>query len=112
MKYVHAHLFKKITINKEIAGINSYFYFTEEHDLLYDHRFINHLYEKQRNAKSFLSGIQIKKSGLALEAFGQKIKYLPSYRIPKNNQTEKWFPMELFDTLLEVSKPYTIYYLK
>lgn len=32
---------QKITINKEIAGINSYFYFTEEHDLLYDHRFIN-----------------------------------------------------------------------
>ena len=51
---------QKITINKEIAGINSYFYFTEEHDLLYDHRFINHLYEKQRSAKSFLSSIQIK----------------------------------------------------
>ena len=96
---------QKITINKEIAGINSYFYFTEEHDLLYDHRFINHLYEKQRSAKSFLSSIQIKKSTLALEAFGQKIKYLPPYKIPKNNQTEKWFPMELFDTLLEVSKP-------
>ncbi len=96
---------QKITINKEIAGINSYFYFTEEHDLLYDHRFINHLYERQRSAKSFLSGINIKKSSLALEAFGQKIKYLPSYKIPKNNQTEKWFPMELFDTLLEVSKP-------
>jgi len=98
-------LLQKITINKEIAGINSYFYFTEEHDLLYDHRFINHLYEKQRSAKSFLSSIQIKKSTLALEAFGQKIKYLPPYKIPKNNQTEKWFPMELFDTLLEVSKP-------
>jgi len=96
---------QKITINKEIAGINSYFYFTEEHDLLYDHRFINHLYEKQRSAKSFLSSIQIKKSSLALEAFGQKIKYLPPYKIPKNNQKEKWFPMELFDTLLEVSKP-------
>jgi len=96
---------QKITINKEIVGINSYFYFTEEHDLLYDHRFINHLYEKQRNAKSFLSSIQIKKSSLALEAFGQKIKYLPSYKIPKNKQTEKWYPMELFDTLLAASKP-------
>ncbi len=96
---------QKITINKEIAGINSYFYFTEEHDLLYDHRFINYLYERQRNAKSFLSSIQIKKSSLALEAFGQWVKYLPSYRIPKSTQDIKWFPIELFDPLLEVAKP-------
>ena len=96
---------QKITINKELAGINSYFYFTEEQDLLYDHRFINDLYERQRNAKSFLSSIQIKKSSLALEAFGQRVKYLPSYKIPKNNRETKWFPLELFDALLEAAKP-------
>lgn len=96
---------KKITINKEIAGINSYFYYTEEHDLLYDHRFINYLYEKQKSAKSFLSSIQIKSSELATKAFGQHKKYLPPYRVPKNKQRIKYFPLELFDELLEISKP-------
>jgi integrase len=96
---------EKITINKESSGINSYFYFTEEHDLLYDHRFINHLYEKQKSAKSFLSSIEIKSSNLALKAFGTNLKYLPSYRIPKRKQDIKYFPLELFDDLLEISKP-------
>lgn len=96
---------QKITINKEIAGINSYFYFTEEHDLLYDHRYINYLYEKQKSKRSFLSGIEIKKSGLAMQAFGEFKKYLPSYKISKNKQELKYFPLELFDILLEVAKP-------
>lgn len=96
---------QKITINKEIAGINSYFYFTEEHDLLYDHRYINYLYEKQKSKRSFLSGIQIKKSSLAMQAFGEFKKYLPSYKISKNKQELKYFPLELFDILLEVAKP-------
>ena len=60
---------QKITINKELAGINSYFYFTQEHELLYDHRFINYLYERQKRAKSFLSSIDIKPSRLAEKAF-------------------------------------------
>lgn len=96
---------QKITINKEVAGINSYFYFTQEHELLYDHRFINHLFERQKRARSFLSSIQIKPSRLAQEAFSEHIKYLPSYRIPKNRQEVKYFPTELFDTLLTVAKP-------
>lgn len=96
---------EKITINKEIAGINSYFYFTEEHDLIYDHRFINHLYERQRSARSFLSSIEIRKSFLALEAFGEKVKYLPPYKITNSRQEIKYFPMELFDDLLMIAKP-------
>ncbi len=96
---------EKITINKELVGINSYFYFNEEQELLYDHRFINHLYERQRNAKSFLSGIDIKSSTLALEAFGTRIQYLPPYKLKTRKKDIKYFPLELFDTLLEVSKP-------
>ncbi|MFW3405572.1 tyrosine-type recombinase/integrase [Aliarcobacter butzleri] len=96
---------EKITINKELAGINSYFYFTQEHELLYDHRFINHLYEKQRKAKSFLSSIEIKSSRLAQKAFAEHLKYLPPYKIPKNRQEVKYFPVELYDTLLSVAQP-------
>lgn len=95
----------KSTINKEIAGINSYFYFTEESDLIEDHRFINHLHERHKAAKSFLAGVQIKKSPLALEASGSKVKYLTPYKVPKNRQRIKYFPVELFDELLEISKP-------
>jgi len=96
---------QKITINKEIAGINSYFYFTEEHDLIYDHRFINHLYERQKSAHSFLSSIEIKKSSLAQETFGEKIKYLPPYKITNSKQEIKYFPIELYDDLLMIAKP-------
>ncbi len=96
---------QKVTVNKEIAGINSYFYFTEESKLIEDHRFINQLYEKQKAAKSFLSGIQIKKSSVALEVFGKKIKYLPPYKTSRNRQRVKYFPIELFDELLAMAKP-------
>jgi len=96
---------EKSTINKEIAGINSYFYFVEESELIEDHRFVNYLYEKHRSEKSFLSGIQIKKSNLAIEAFGKKITYLPPYKISKNRQRVKYFPLELFDELLDMAKP-------
>jgi len=96
---------QKITINKEIAGINSYFCFTQEHELLYDHRFINHLFERQKRAKSFLSSIDIKPSRLAKKAFAEHVKYLPPYKIPKNRQDVKYFPTELFDTLLSIAKP-------
>ena len=96
---------KKVTINKEIAGINSYFYFTEESELIDDHRFINQLHERHKAARGFLAGIQIKKSKLALEVGGSKLKYLPPYKTPKNRQKIKYFPLELFDELLEISKP-------
>jgi len=94
-----------VTINKEIAGINSYFYFTEESDLIEDHRFINHLHERHRASRSFLAGVQIKKSPLALEVSGPKRKYLPPYKVSRNRQTIKYFPMELYDELLENAKP-------
>lgn len=96
---------QKTTINKELAGINSYFYFVDESELLDDHRFINHLYEKHRQAKSFLSSIQIKKSKLALEAFGKKVRYLPPYKVSKNKHKIKYFPLELFDELLTIAHP-------
>ncbi len=96
---------KKITINKEIAGINSYFYFNEESKLIDDHRFINYLYEKHRSAKGFLAGVEIKKSSLALEAFGKRVKYLPPYKVAKNRENIKYFPLELYDELLSIAQP-------
>jgi len=96
---------QKTTVNKELAGINSYFFFTEESKLIEDHRFINQLYEKQKSAKSFLAGVQIRKSSLALEAFGKKVKYLPPYKVSRNRQRIKYFPLELFDELLVIAKP-------
>ena len=96
---------EKSTINKELAGINSYFYFTEESALIDDHRFINHLYERHKAARSFLAGIQIKKSSLAMKVSSKKLKYLPPYKKVKNRTKTKYFPLELFDELLEMSKP-------
>ncbi len=96
---------KKSTVNKELAGINSYFYFTEESKLIEDHRFINQLYEKKKSSKSFLASIEIKKSSLAQEASSAKLKYLPPYKISRNRQKIKYFPMELFDELLSIAKP-------
>ena len=96
---------EKTTINKELAGINSYFYFIEESELIDDHRFVNHLYERHRAARSFLAGIQIKKSSLALKVNAKKLKYLPPYKKVKNRTRQKYFPLELFDELLEISKP-------
>jgi len=96
---------QKRTINKELSGISSYFYFTEESRLIDDHRFVNYLYEKHKSASSMLAGVQIKKSTLALEAFGKKVKYLPPYKITKNKENTKYFPLELFDDLLSIAKP-------
>lgn len=96
---------EKSTVNKELAGINSYFYFTEESALIDDHRFINHLYERHRTARSFLAGIQIKKSSVAMKASSKKLKYLPPYKKVKNRSKIKYFPLELFDELLSISKP-------
>ena len=95
----------KSTINKELAGINSYFYFTEESELIEDHRFINHLYERQRSAKSFLSGVKVKTSSTVLEAHGKKLSYMPPYKISRNRKHIKYFPLELFDELLKMAKP-------
>ena len=95
----------KSTINKEIAGINSYFYFVDESKLIEDNRFVNLLYERHKSANGFLAGIQIKKSSLVLEAFGKKIKYLPPYKLPRNRDAVKYFPLNLFDELLTIAKP-------
>ena len=96
---------QKSTVNKELAGINSYFYFTEESRLIEDHRFINHLYEKKKSEKSLLAGIQIRKSRVVEESRSAKLKYLPPYKISRNRQEIKYFPLELFDELLSLAKP-------
>ncbi len=95
----------KVTINKEFAGINSYFYFTEESKLIEDHRFINQLYERQRASRSFLSSVEVKSSSVSVALHGKKVKYMPPYKVSRNRQKVKYFPMELFDELLSLAKP-------
>lgn len=101
----HCPALAKTTINKEFAGINSYFYFTEESRLIDDHRFINQLYERQKAARSFLSSVEVKSSSVALDMHASKLKYMPPYKVSRNRQKIKYFPMELFDELLELAKP-------
>ena len=96
---------EKVTVNKEISGINSYFYFADESALIEDHRFINYLHEKHKSSKGFLAGVQIKKSKSALAAFGKKKKYLTPYKTPKNRKPVKYFPLALYDDLLAIAKP-------
>ncbi|WP_304546000.1 tyrosine-type recombinase/integrase [Sulfurimonas microaerophilic] len=93
---------KKSTINKEIAGIKSYFQFTEENDLIYNEKYINYLYERHKSANSFLSGIQIKKSKNYLETFGARMDLVKPYKIVDSFEI-KAFPFELFDELLELA---------
>ncbi len=50
---------EKVTINKELSGINSYFYYTEESKMIEDHRFINKLYENQRATKGEIFSTRI-----------------------------------------------------
>ncbi len=95
----------KVTINKEFAGINSYFYFMEESELIEDHRFINQLHERHRAARSFLSSVEVKSSSVVVALHGKKLKYMPPYKVTRNRQKVKYFPLELFDELLYLAKP-------
>ena len=96
---------KKITINKELAGIKSYFFFMEETHKLQNEEVLNKFYENFIRKKGSLDGIDIHKSGIYLEHFGKKRDLIKDYKIIKTKQEIKYFPLEYYDLLLELAKP-------
>jgi len=96
---------KKTTINKEFAGIKSYFFFLEENHKLQNEEVINKFYEGFIRKKGLLDGIDIHKSGIYLEHFGKKRDLIKDYKIIKTKQEIKYFPLEYYDLLLELAKP-------
>ena len=93
------------TVNREMAGIRSFFTFSEEDDLLYDHRYINYLYERHKSRRSRLAGMQVRKGRLALEHSGARRPFLAPYRTPKSSADVRYFPPGLFDELLKIAEP-------
>ena len=96
---------KKVTINKELAGIKSYFFFMEETHKLRNEEVINKFYESFIRNKGGLDGIEIHKSGIYLEHFGKKRDLIKDYKIVKSKQDIKYFPLEYYDLLLKLAKP-------
>ena len=96
---------KKVTINKELAAIKSYFFFMEESCQLKNEEVINKFYENLVRKKGVLDGIEIRKSGIYLEYFGKKRDLVKDYKIVKSKRDIKYFPLEYFDKLLELAKP-------
>ena len=95
----------KQTINREMAGIRSFFTFSEEDDLLYDHRYINYLYERHKSRRSLLAGMQVRKGRRALEHSGARKTFLAPYRKSRSTADVRYFPPKLFDELLAVAEP-------
>jgi len=97
----------KQTVNREMAGIRSFFFYSELENLLYDQRYINYLYlyEWRKSSRSVLSSMQVRKSRWILESSGAKMPFVAPYRQVHDRRKIKYFPMELFDELLEVAKP-------
>ncbi|WP_457560776.1 tyrosine-type recombinase/integrase [Caminibacter sp.] len=96
---------KKVTINKELAGIKSYFFFMEESYKLQNENVINKFYENVVRKSGSLDGIDIHKSGIYLEHFGKKRDLVKDYKIINARHEIKYFPLEYFDLLLELAKP-------
>lgn len=96
---------KKVTINKELAGIKSYFFFMEESYKLQNEDVINKFHENFKRKKGTLDGIEISKSGIYLETFGKKRDLVKDFKIIKTKSEIKYFPLEYYDKLLELAKP-------
>lgn len=97
---------QKSTINKELAGIKSYFTYTEDLDLMEDSSSINKAYEHRKSARGFLSSVGVKKSSTLLELSGKKRDYVKAYKTPKrNSQKQRYYPSKYFDALLNIAKP-------
>ena len=97
---------EKITINKEFVGIESYFFFIGDINLMEDNNSINRAYEKRKAQYSFLSSVNMKKSQINYELTASKRKFLKPYKNKVgNSRTRKSFFPELFDELLNFSQP-------
>lgn len=94
------------TIDKEMAGIKSYFFFVEDLHLMHDSNSINKAYENRKAQYSFLSSVNMKKAQINYELTAFKREFVKPYKKRiRSSQTLKSFPLDLFDNLLELSNP-------
>lgn len=94
------------TIDKEMAGIKSYFFFVEDLHLMQDSSSINKAYENRKAQYSFLSSVNMKKSQINHELTASKREFVKPYKKRiRSSQMLKSFPTDLFDNLLELSNP-------
>lgn len=97
---------EKSTINKELAGIKSYFFFIEDIEMMQDNRFINTAYEKKKSEYSFLSSVNMKKANTNYELTAKKREFLKPYKTKaQSTNSIKRLPPKYFDALLDLSKP-------
>lgn len=94
------------TINKEFAGIKSYFFFIGDVNLMQDGSTVNRAYENRKAQYSFLSSVNMKKSKINYELTSAKREFLKPYKKKvRSSEKIKNFPSHLFDKLLKLSKP-------
>lgn len=94
------------TIDKEMAGIKSYFFFVEDLHLMHDSNSINKAYENRKAQYSFLSSVNMKKAQINYELTAFKREFVKPYKKRiRSSQSLKSFPLDLFDNLLELSNP-------
>ncbi|MCG3683870.1 tyrosine-type recombinase/integrase [Aliarcobacter butzleri] len=104
-KYISRPMIKN-TINKEFAGIKSYFFYIEDNDLMQDSSSINKAYEKRKAQYSFLSSINMKKADINYKLTAKKREFLKPYKTRvRSSKNIKNFPNELFDILLDIANP-------
>ena len=97
---------QKSTINKELAGIKSYFTYVEDLNLIEDSTTVNKAYERRKSANSFLSSVGVRKSGLSLDLVGKKREFIKAYNTSKkSSKTQKYFPAKYFDALVIKAEP-------
>jgi len=95
----------KTTINKEMAGIKSYYEFIGESSI-YKSSKIDTAYESRMSRMGLLAGINIKKSKTYLEAFGKRVDFVKAFKTQRSGvKSIKALPLNLFDKLLTVAKP-------
>lgn len=94
------------TINKEFAGIKSYFFFIEDIHMMQDSRYVNVAYERKKSEYSFLSSVNMQPSDTNFKLSAKKREFLKAYKTKvKSSNNIKYFPLKYFDSLLELAQP-------
>lgn len=94
------------TINKELAGVKSYFFFIEDIDMMKDTRYVNSAYETRKATYSFLSSVNMKPTDTNFKLIAKKREFLKPYKTKtKSSNSIKYFLSKYFDSLLEIAAP-------
>ncbi len=94
------------TINKEFAGIKSYFFFVEDNYLMEDNRYVNTAYERRKSEYSFLSSVAMRPTDTNFKLSAKKREFIKQYKTKtKSSNSVKNFPSKYFDSLLDIAQP-------